>query len=256
MLLWPLIQAEEAAAWNGTRPSFRWHESLTSIGPLRGPQGPSGATSTSPFSLCRTGQWAWWPCWGPLMSILSFPDSMADMISWSVQCDNWSVKKKNLIWHFGLISCETRIMITMNMTLIGLNWTVLLKCLEKTFVVIWRFINKTELTSMAQWNQQITLMMVISDRYLLLKGWLVTTGVFYIPSGTPSHILVDKKRSDGVWKQLVEHLYDRYKADSGSKVIQRLTNTTCMRHKWEKESDSSIPEELAKSTDFLSLVIN
>jgi len=30
-------------------------------------------------------------------------------------------------------------------TLIGLNWTGLLKCLERTFVVFWRYINKTEL---------------------------------------------------------------------------------------------------------------
>jgi len=36
----------------------------------------------------------------------------------------------------------------MNWILIGLNWTVLLNCLEMTFVVIWRFINKTELN----WN--------------------------------------------------------------------------------------------------------
>jgi len=36
-------------------------------------------------------------------------------------------------------------MITMNWTVIALNWTVLLKCLEMTFVVIWRYINKTEL---------------------------------------------------------------------------------------------------------------
>ena len=26
-----------------------------------------------------------------------------------------------------------------------LNWTILFKCLEMTFVVIWRYINKTEL---------------------------------------------------------------------------------------------------------------
>ena len=32
----------------------------------------------------------------------------------------------------------------MNLTLIGLNWTVLLMCLEVTFVVIWHYINKTE----------------------------------------------------------------------------------------------------------------
>ena len=37
------------------------------------------------------------------------------------------------------------IMITRNLTLIGLNWTVLLKCLEKTFVVIWHYINEIEL---------------------------------------------------------------------------------------------------------------
>ena len=36
-------------------------------------------------------------------------------------------------------------MITMNWTPIGLNWTILFKCLEMTFVVIWRYINKTEL---------------------------------------------------------------------------------------------------------------
>ena len=33
----------------------------------------------------------------------------------------------------------------MNWTPIGLNWTVLSKCLEMKFVVIWRYINKTEL---------------------------------------------------------------------------------------------------------------
>ena len=36
-------------------------------------------------------------------------------------------------------------MIIMNLTLFCLNWTVSLKCLEMTFVVIWRLINKTEL---------------------------------------------------------------------------------------------------------------
>ena len=36
-------------------------------------------------------------------------------------------------------------MTKMNWTLIGLNWTVLLKCLKITFVVIWPYINKTEL---------------------------------------------------------------------------------------------------------------
>jgi len=42
-------------------------------------------------------------------------------------------------------------MITINWTLIGLNWTISLKCLEMTFAVIWRDINKLnliELTSM------------------------------------------------------------------------------------------------------------
>jgi len=34
------------------------------------------------------------------------------------------------------------IMITMNCTLIGLNWTESLKHLEIIFVMIWRFINK------------------------------------------------------------------------------------------------------------------
>jgi len=33
----------------------------------------------------------------------------------------------------------------MNWTLIGLNWTVSLKCFETIFVVIWRYTNKTEL---------------------------------------------------------------------------------------------------------------
>ena len=33
-------------------------------------------------------------------------------------------------------------MIAMNWTTIGLNWTVLFKCLEMAFVGIWRFINK------------------------------------------------------------------------------------------------------------------
>ena len=37
------------------------------------------------------------------------------------------------------------IIITLNWTLIGLNWTVLLKCLEITFFAFWRYINKTEL---------------------------------------------------------------------------------------------------------------
>ena len=37
------------------------------------------------------------------------------------------------------------IMIAMNWTPIGLNWTILFKCLEMTFLVIWRYINKTEL---------------------------------------------------------------------------------------------------------------
>ena len=34
--------------------------------------------------------------------------------------------------------------ITMNYTVIGLNWASL-RCPEMTFVVIWRYINKTEL---------------------------------------------------------------------------------------------------------------
>ena len=34
---------------------------------------------------------------------------------------------------------------TMSWIIIGLNWTVLLESLEMTFVVIWRYINKTEL---------------------------------------------------------------------------------------------------------------
>ena len=33
----------------------------------------------------------------------------------------------------------------MNWIPIGLNWTILFKCLEMTIVVIWRYINKTEL---------------------------------------------------------------------------------------------------------------
>ena len=36
-------------------------------------------------------------------------------------------------------------MITMNWTLTGLNWTILLKCLEITFVVLWCILNKAEL---------------------------------------------------------------------------------------------------------------
>ena len=36
-------------------------------------------------------------------------------------------------------------MIIMNWIPIGLNWTILFKCLEMTIVVIWRYINKTEL---------------------------------------------------------------------------------------------------------------
>ena len=38
-------------------------------------------------------------------------------------------------------------MITMNWTLVGLNWTVLLKSLEMTIAVIWHYINKTELNA-------------------------------------------------------------------------------------------------------------
>ena len=33
-------------------------------------------------------------------------------------------------------------MITMNWIPIGLNWTILFKCLEMTIVVIWRYVNK------------------------------------------------------------------------------------------------------------------
>jgi len=36
-------------------------------------------------------------------------------------------------------------MITINWIPIGLNWTILFKCLEMTIVVIWHYINKTEL---------------------------------------------------------------------------------------------------------------
>jgi len=42
-------------------------------------------------------------------------------------------------------------MITMNWTLVGLNWTVSLKSLEMTFVVIWCYLNKTELKWAAWW---------------------------------------------------------------------------------------------------------
>jgi len=37
------------------------------------------------------------------------------------------------------------IVIAMNLILIGLNWNMLLKCLDMTFVLNWRHINKTEL---------------------------------------------------------------------------------------------------------------
>ena len=43
-------------------------------------------------------------------------------------------------------------MITMNWIPIGLNWTILFKCLEMTFVVIWRYINKTELNWIEYWS--------------------------------------------------------------------------------------------------------
>ena len=33
----------------------------------------------------------------------------------------------------------------MSWIIIGLNWTVFLKCLEMTFVVVWRFINEFSL---------------------------------------------------------------------------------------------------------------
>ena len=36
-------------------------------------------------------------------------------------------------------------MITVNWTPVDLNWTVLFKCLEMTFIAIWHYINKTEL---------------------------------------------------------------------------------------------------------------
>jgi len=49
------------------------------------------------------------------------------------------------VWIGLILNLINWIMITMNWTLIGLNWTVSLKCLEMTFVVIWRFISKTEL---------------------------------------------------------------------------------------------------------------
>ena len=38
----------------------------------------------------------------------------------------------------------------MNWIPIGLNWTILFKCLEMTIVVIWRYINKTELNWIEQ----------------------------------------------------------------------------------------------------------
>jgi len=45
---------------------------------------------------------------------------------------------------YQLIIRSSNIFLTMNWTPVGLNWTVLLKCLEITFVVIWCYINKTE----------------------------------------------------------------------------------------------------------------
>jgi len=43
----------------------------------------------------------------------------------------------------------------MNLIIIGLNWTVSVQCPESTFVLIWCFLNKTELNSGQEWNDRI-----------------------------------------------------------------------------------------------------
>ena len=56
-------------------------------------------------------------------------------------------------------------MITMNWIPIGLNWTILFKCLEMT-IVIWRYINKTEL------------------------NWIIINLCFYFSAGIPGLVFV------------------------------------------------------------------
>jgi len=56
-------------------------------------------------------------------------------------------------WNLLVYEC-----ITVNWILIGLNWTVSLKCPEMTFVVIWRYVNKIELNQ--QFSQYI---LIFSD---------------------------------------------------------------------------------------------
>ena len=55
-------------------------------------------------------------------------------------------------------------MITMNWIPIGLNWTILFKCLEMTIVVIWRYINKLN------WIELLTLKHVLLN-ISKIKTW-------------------------------------------------------------------------------------
>ena len=51
-------------------------------------------------------------------------------------------RKCMYVWIGLILNLMNWIMITINFTLTGLNWTVSLKRLERTFVMIWRYISK------------------------------------------------------------------------------------------------------------------
>ena len=74
--------------------------------------------------------------------LCSIVASLARQLFLNGLCRNWTNLESNEIDLIGLW------FITMNWILIGLNWTVSLKCLQMTFIGIWRYINKTELNNL------------------------------------------------------------------------------------------------------------
>jgi len=77
------------------------------------------------------------PVYSPGYFVLNRNEGFA--LFWSIS----DAKCYHVFWNW-LIGFHW-IMITINWTSIGLKWTILSKCLEMTFVVIWRFIKETEL---------------------------------------------------------------------------------------------------------------
>jgi len=73
-------------------------------------------------------------------------------------------------------------MVTMNSTQIGLNWTILFKCLEMTFVVIWRQDKKCNQTKSVKSSTVFSSALPLVTVYvmtLLFSGYLLWFQVFY-----------------------------------------------------------------------------